>query len=80
MEGRRRTGDKVALQGNLDPATLSPRPTPSAAKSARCCKLRPLRHIFNLGHGITPDVQPDHLKVLVDAVHRPIPAAAHAGA
>ncbi|MFA7488362.1 MAG: uroporphyrinogen decarboxylase family protein, partial [Lysobacteraceae bacterium] len=26
-------------------------------------------HIFNLGHGITPDVQPDHLKVLVDAVH-----------
>jgi uroporphyrinogen decarboxylase len=27
-------------------------------------------HVFNLGHGITPDIDPDRVKVLVDAVHR----------
>jgi uroporphyrinogen decarboxylase len=27
-------------------------------------------HVFNLGHGITPDIDPDNLAVLVDAVHR----------
>jgi uroporphyrinogen decarboxylase len=26
-------------------------------------------HVFNLGHGITPDVDPEHVAVLVDAVH-----------
>jgi uroporphyrinogen decarboxylase len=27
-------------------------------------------HVFNLGHGITPDIDPDRVRVLVDAVHR----------
>jgi uroporphyrinogen decarboxylase len=27
-------------------------------------------HIFNLGHGITPDIDPDHVKVFIDAVHK----------
>ena len=27
-------------------------------------------HVFNLGHGITPDVNPDHLAVLIDAVRK----------
>ena len=27
-------------------------------------------HVFNLGHGITPDIDPDRVAVLVDAVHR----------
>ena len=27
-------------------------------------------HIFNLGHGITPDINPDHVKVFIDAVHK----------
>jgi uroporphyrinogen decarboxylase len=30
--------------------------------------------VFNLGHGITPDIDPDNLAVLVDAVHRLSPA------
>ncbi len=31
-------------------------------------------HIFNLGHGITPDVPPEHVAVMVEAVHRLSPA------
>jgi len=30
-------------------------------------------HVFNLGHGITPDIDPDNLAVLVEAVHRMSP-------
>mgnify|MGYP000137729299 FL=1 len=26
-------------------------------------------HVFNLGHGVTPDIKPDHVAALVDAVH-----------
>ncbi len=84
-EARRRTGDKVALQGNLDPATLFAAPDTIRSEVGKVLQSygHGSGHIFNLGHGITPDVQPDHLKVLVDAVHelsRPYHAAAHAGA
>jgi uroporphyrinogen decarboxylase len=71
-EARRLTGDRVALQGNLDPATLR-RP----AHEIEAGVLRVLSsygkgpgHVFNLGHGITPDIDPDRVKFLVDAVHR----------
>ena len=71
-EARRLTKDRVALQGNLDPATL--RESPSTIEEG---VLRVLQsygdgpgHVFNLGHGITPDVDPDRVAVLVDAVHR----------
>ena len=63
-------GDKVALQGNLDPTTLY--------GSEEVIKDRALKtmqsygngsgHIFNLGHGILPDVQPEKLKTLVNFV------------
>jgi uroporphyrinogen decarboxylase len=63
--------DKVALQGNLDPATL--RETPEVIRQGVADVLasygRGPGHVFNLGHGITPDIDPDHLGVLVDAVH-----------
>ena len=70
-EARARVGDKVALQGNLDPATL--RESPEAIRNGVADTLASYGkgpgHVFNLGHGITPDIDPDHLGVLVDAVH-----------
>jgi uroporphyrinogen decarboxylase len=63
--------DKVALQGNLNPATL--RESPEVIRQGVADTLasygRGPGHIFNLGHGITPDIDPEHLGVLVDAVH-----------
>ena len=63
--------DQVALQGNLDPATL--RETPEAIKQGVANTLASYGkgpgHVFNLGHGITPDIDPEHLGALVDAVH-----------
>ena len=70
-EARRRVGDKVALQGNLDPCTLyaSPEVIRNAVKDI-ITKYGPgAGHVFNLGHGIHPAVNPDHLAVLIDAVH-----------
>jgi len=70
-EARGFTGDKVALQGNLNPAVL--RDSPEAIREGVAEVLASYGtgpgHVFNLGHGITPDINPDHLGVLVDAVH-----------
>ncbi len=63
--------DRVALQGNLDPAML--RESPEAIRQGVADTLESYGngpgHVFNLGHGITPDIDPDNLGVLVDAVH-----------
>lgn len=63
--------DKVALQGNLDPATL--RESPDVIRQGVADTLASYGtgpgHVFNLGHGITPDIDPENLGVLVDAVH-----------
>jgi len=71
-DARKFTGDKVALQGNLDPAVL--RNSPEAIEQGVADVLASYGsgpgHVFNLGHGITPDINPDNLGVLVDAVHR----------
>ncbi|MDX1404429.1 MAG: uroporphyrinogen decarboxylase [Woeseiaceae bacterium] len=73
---RQLTGDKVALQGNLNPATL--RESAQAIEQGVAGVLASYGngpgHVFNLGHGITPDIDPDKLGVLVDAVHRLSPA------
>jgi len=70
-KAREYVGDKVALQGNLDPATL--RESPEVIRQGVADTLASYGkgpgHIFNLGHGITPDIDPDNLGVLVDAVH-----------
>ena len=75
-EARQLTGDMVALQGNLDPAVL--RESPEAIEQGVAEVLESYGdgpgHVFNLGHGITPDVDPDNLGVLVAAVHRLSPA------
>ena len=78
-EARRRVGDRVALQGNLDPAILL-----STPEAVRWETLRVLDafgagdtgHVFNLGHGISQHTPPEHVSVLVETVHayRRLPA------
>jgi uroporphyrinogen decarboxylase len=70
-EARRRVGDRVALQGNLDPCVLYADPDAIRAKAQDIITRfgNHSGHIFNLGHGIHQTVNPDHLGVLVDAVH-----------
>jgi len=63
--------DQVALQGNLNPATL--RESPEVIRQGVADVLASYGngpgHVFNLGHGITPDIDPEHLGALIDAVH-----------
>jgi uroporphyrinogen decarboxylase len=68
---RDRIGNKVVLQGNLSPAcmTLSPDEIRVEVKRVLESFGSGSGHIFNLGHGITPDVPPENVAVLVNAVH-----------
>ena len=70
-DARKYTNDAVALQGNLNPAML--RESPEMIRQGVADVLESYGtgpgHVFNLGHGITPDIDPEHLGVLVDAVH-----------
>jgi uroporphyrinogen decarboxylase len=77
---RRRVGDRVALQGNLDPCVLYATPARIRAEVARVLASygHGPGHVFNLGHGITPDVNPDHAAAMVAAVQELSPAY-HAG-
>ena len=74
-QAREYVQDKVALQGNLDPATL--RESPEVIRQGVADVLASYGvgpgHVFNLGHGITPDIDPEHLGALVDAVHEMSP-------
>jgi uroporphyrinogen decarboxylase len=67
----RQIGDKVAIQGNLDPAVMYATPEIIRAEVKKVLSQfkGDTGHIFNLGHGITPDVNPENMAVLVDAVH-----------
>ncbi len=69
-EAVERVGGKVALQGNLDPCVLYAHPEVIAqeVRSILQAHAHVPGHIFNLGHGIYPDVSPDHVKVLVETV------------
>jgi uroporphyrinogen decarboxylase len=70
-EARRRVGDGYALQGNLDPALcLAPWPVVEAATSDVLERVGGAPgHVFNLGHGVLPETDPDVLKRVVDLVH-----------
>jgi uroporphyrinogen decarboxylase len=66
---RRRVGG-AALQGNLDPAVCLAPWDVVAEKATRVLRAGGGRgHIFNLGHGVLPDTDPDTLARLVDFVH-----------
>jgi len=70
-KARARVGGKVALQGNSDPCILYASPDRIRLEVARVLEDfgRGSGHIFNLGHGIHPYMDPDRISVLVDAVH-----------
>lgn len=71
QEARLRADGKVALQGNMNPASLLGDPEKIRVEAADILAAygQGSGHIFNLGHGITPDVPPEHVSLLVDAVH-----------
>jgi len=68
---RARVGHQVALQGNMDPAVLHARPAVIRAEVARILAAygEGSGHVFNLGHGITPDIDPSHVAAFFEAVH-----------
>lgn len=71
QDARTRVGRKVALQGNLNPAYLLEDPDTIRKEAMRIIDSfgHGSGHVFNLGHGITPDVPPEHVSVLIEAVH-----------
>jgi uroporphyrinogen decarboxylase len=70
-DARSRVGSRVALQGNLDPSVLYA--DPAAIRERVAGVLASFGHghghVFNLGHGIHPDVSPDNALAMVEAVH-----------
>jgi uroporphyrinogen decarboxylase len=68
---RRSVGDRVALQGNLDPLVLTADRATVVREAAALVDAAGAKpgHIFNLGHGIVPTTPPDHVAALVDTVH-----------
>jgi len=67
---RHSVGGRIALQGNLDPAALF---APAAVLRAETLRVLDSYgagpgHVFNLGHGITPEVDPERVAVLIDTV------------
>lgn len=71
-EARRRLGDGVAVQGNLDPMALFAPPAVIEEKVRRILAAAGERpgHVFNLGHGIHKETPVEHVAALVEAVHR----------
>jgi uroporphyrinogen decarboxylase len=69
------TEDQVALQGNMDPCILYASPERINQEVAAVLESFGHRkgHVFNLGHGIHPQVNPDSVKAFVDAVHQHSP-------
>jgi uroporphyrinogen decarboxylase len=67
---RKLVGDRVAVQGNMDPSMLfaSPARIRSEVEAILASYGHGSGHVFNLGHGITPGVNPDHVTAFVDAV------------
>ncbi|WP_296179243.1 uroporphyrinogen decarboxylase [Pseudomonas sp. UBA1879] len=70
-EARRRVGSKVALQGNMDPTVLYANPQAIRQEVANILKSygSGTGHVFNLGHGITPEVDPANAGAFINAVH-----------
>jgi uroporphyrinogen decarboxylase len=75
-DARARVGDRVALQGNMDPSVLlaSPGVISQQAQTVLDSFGHGSGHVFNLGHGITPDVDPDHLQAMISTVSQYSPA------
>jgi uroporphyrinogen decarboxylase len=70
-DARARVGQRVALQGNMDPSVLYASPERVRAEVAGVLASygQGSGHVFNLGHGIHTGINPDHVAALVEAVH-----------
>ena len=75
-EARRRLGDDLVVQGNLDPALVLAGVEPALTGARQVLRDNELPdgsnhpgHIFNLGHGVQPDTDPGVLQAVVDLVH-----------
>ena len=79
-DARARVGDRVALQGNMDPCLLYS--TPERIRAEVTTILNDFGagsgHVFNLGHGVHPAIDPENVAALVDAVHE-VSIPLHAG-
>jgi uroporphyrinogen decarboxylase len=71
-DAKARVGDKVALQGNMDPCVLyaSADRVEQEVKSVLAGFGSGTGHVFNLGHGIHPTINPENMLRLVDSVHK----------
>lgn len=71
-EARSRVGDRVALQGNLDPSIMLTNPDIIEKQVIKTLESfgSGSGHVFNLGHGITPEVDPHHMTVLTTSVDK----------
>jgi uroporphyrinogen decarboxylase len=69
-DARAAVGGRVAVQGNLDPSALFATPDTLRAEALRVLRSygTGTGHVFNLGHGITPDVDPERVALLVETV------------
>src|SRR6202000_2804245 len=76
-DARKAVGGRVALQGNLDPSALFAPPPVLRAETLRVLESygAGAGHVFNLGHGITPDVDPERVALLVKTVQEYNPAS-----
>lgn len=70
-QARARVGNQVALQGNMDPGILYASPERIRAEVGAILAAYGTGngHVFNLGHGITPEVDPEHAGAFIRAVH-----------
>jgi uroporphyrinogen decarboxylase len=70
-EARKRVGNKVALQGNMDPCVLyaSPERIREEVATVLASYGEGEGHVFNLGHGIHPKINPDHVDMFINSVH-----------
>jgi uroporphyrinogen decarboxylase len=68
---KQRVGNRVALQGNMDPTMLyaSPKRIREEVATILAGFGKGGGHVFNLGHGITPEVDPEHAKAFIESVH-----------
>lgn len=75
-KARLQVGNRVALQGNMDPVALYAQPEFIVEKVKAILEKfgKGSGHVFNLGHGILPDINPMHVEAMVNAVHQYSPA------
>ncbi|QKT03416.1 uroporphyrinogen decarboxylase [Ectothiorhodospiraceae bacterium 2226] len=81
-EARARVGDRVALQGNMDPCVLYASPERIRQEVGLILESygHGSGHVFNLGHGIHQHIEPEHVTAFIEAVHELSPAYHTAGA